>query len=412
MDHPTDRAAPQPAPSAGTTAQPRRRPSLLILIIVSAVGPLGINILLPSMPAMERAFDTSYGNVQLTLSLYFIGFAVSQLLYGPLGDRFGRRPVILIALVLGAIGAATTLIGGSIWVVVAGRFLQALGIGGGFVLARAMVRDLFDRDRAAGAIATITMALVVAPMFAPLIGSYLDAWLGWRGPMALMAILPLIIAVLGLRYLHETLREPQSLPSPIGILAIFAALLRRPPFLGYTLHTGFSSAVYFSFLGGGPYVMQTLLGVSPEGYAVWFISVGLTYMVGNLFSSRYSHVFGVDRLIWIGNSIVLASTLALAGYMLVYPLTPLVFMGAVALIGLANGLNIPNGFAGAISVEPARAGTASGLAGFVQQSIGALVSFIAGAMLTTSAAPLAAVFVICSALAILSHCYGQRGHAN
>lgn len=394
--------------AAAPHAAPRPRPRLWILVAVAAVGPLGMNIFLPTMPRLEEMFDTSYGTVQLTLSLYFIGFAVSQLVYGPLADRFGRRPVILTALTIGVAGSLATMIGGSIWVLVAGRFLQAVGNGGGFVLARAMVRDMHSRDRAGSAIATITMALVVAPMFAPLIGSYLDAWVGWRGPMALMAVFGLAAMLAALRFLHETLDEPQPLPSVAGVIGVFIALLRMRPFVGYTFHTAFAAAVYFSFLGGGPYVMQTLLGVSAEGYGYWFILVAVTYMLGNLASSRYSHRVGIDIMIRIGNTLVLVAALTLAFYALFFAMTPAVFMGVLAVIGLGNGFNVPNGFAGAISVDPSRAGTASGLTGFIQMSLGAFVSFLAGTMLTTSATPLVFAFVICAGAAIFSHWQARR----
>ena len=163
------------------------RPSFAILVAISAIGPLALNIFIPSMPGLQAEFGVSYGMAQLTLTLYLIGMAVCQLIYGPLSDRHGRRPMLLGGLAVFVVASLAAAVAPSIKVLIAARLLQAIGGAAGIVLARAMVRDVFERDKSASVISYITMACVVAPMVAPVLGGFIDKVSGWRMDFWLLA---------------------------------------------------------------------------------------------------------------------------------------------------------------------------------------------------------------------------------
>ena len=280
-----------------------KKPSLLILIAVTAMGPLAINIFLPSMPGMAGEMDTDYATVQLTLSLYLVGLSVAQLLYGPLSDRFGRRPLMLTGLGIFLGGTLMCALAPTIAILIAGRMLQAIGGCAGMVLGRAIVRDIYDRERSASMIAYITMAMVVAPMFAPIIGGVLDEWLGWRYSFVFVAVAGSVVLVGCALVLAET-HSPERRQALVDAHIRFTGLFRIPAFYGYTFQLSFSSAVFFGFLGGAPYMVVQLMGYPPSTFGFYFVIVSICYMSGNFTAARTSTRFGADRMILIGTGFV------------------------------------------------------------------------------------------------------------
>ncbi|MEQ9812744.1 MAG: multidrug effflux MFS transporter [Azospirillaceae bacterium] len=391
-------------PDADTRGTP-----LLMLVGVTALGPLALNIFLPSMPRMEAVFDTSYGVIHLTLSLYLAALACSQLVYGPLSDRFGRRPVLLSGLALYIAGALICLAAGSVTMLIVGRVVQAVGGCAGLVIGRAMVRDQFGRDEAASKIATITMVMVLAPMVAPLIGGQLDIMAGWRSVFGFVLAVGVLVAGLAFVFVRETIRVRQPFVSPTGLVPVYARLLGNRAYRGYAFQTMFTAATFYTFVGGAPYLLQTVMGLNPMGYAFWFIGAAACYMAGNFTSARLARAWGVDRLIALGTAILVLGALAHVAFALAGVLTPLAFMVPMYVMTYANGLCIPTGTAASISVDPTRAGAASGLSGFLQMGFGALASFVVGHLLQDDQWPFVVMLVICSLLATAAHWYGQRG---
>lgn len=378
------------------------KPSLFLLIAITAAGPLSVNIFLPSMPGLTRELNTDYATVQLTLSLYLIGLAFSQLFYGPLSDRFGRRPLMLWGLCLFISGSLICALAPTISVLIGGRVLQAVGGSAGVVLGRAMVRDMYERDRAASMIAYITMAMVVAPMLAPIIGGILDEWLGWRFSFAFVLSFGGIVAVWCLFRMAETHGIERRRISA-GADIRFIGLLKAPAFYGYTLQLSFSSAIYFGFLGGAPFIAINLMGLPPSSFGFYFMIASVCYMTGNFTAGRYSARIGTDRMILYGTTIAL---LGAAGQAVVFAydaLNPLLLFCAMGVVALGNGLAIPNGVAGAISIDPRQAGAASGISGFTQVSFGAASSTLVGSLMADSAAPLVVVMAAAAAIAFIIH---------
>jgi MFS transporter, DHA1 family, multidrug resistance protein len=356
------------------------RPSYAILIAISAVGPLALNIFMPSMPGLQAEFGISYGVAQLTLTLYLIGMAACQLVYGPMSDRFGRRPMLLGGMAVFVLASLLAALTPTIEVLIVARLLQAVGGAAGIVLARAMVRDVFDRETSASVISYITMAFVVAPMIAPALGGFIDQHAGWRTDFWLLAALGALVLAASWRFLPEThtLRNPAG--SGMSLIAGAARLFTLPRFRGYTLTLAFTSAVFFAFLGGAPHIMMDVLHRPPVEYGLWFVIISAGYMAGNFLSGRFTIRIGIDRMIMAGCAVTLAGGLLCFAAATLGLLSPATLFVPMCLAALGNGLTIPNGTAGAISVDPRLTGAAAGWSGFAQMACGAAASQLVGSL--------------------------------
>lgn len=356
-----------------------RRPPFAILVAVSAIGPLALNIFMPSMPGLQAHFGISYGTAQLTLTLYILGLAVCQLFYGPLSDRYGRRPVLLGGLVLFVVASAASAFATTIEMLIVARLFQALGGASGIVLSRAIVRDLFSGAKAASVLGYITMAWVLAPMVAPAIGGFLDGIAGFRGSFILLTVLGAATLAAAWATLHET-HHDRRIERKLWAMDDITRILRTPVFRSYAAVLASASTIFFCFLALAPYLMVNVMGRSPLGYGLWFIAVSAGYMFGNFLSGRYSERMGNDRMVQFGNIAALIGALLCLAFPLAGILTPPTLMLPMLLCALGNGLTIPNGTIRAISIDPALVGTAAGLAGFLQMSVSAGASQIVGAL--------------------------------
>jgi DHA1 family bicyclomycin/chloramphenicol resistance-like MFS transporter len=398
----------------GTTAevQPIAKPSLIALLIaIAAVSPLGINMYLPSMPGMARALGVDFTTLQLTLSLYFAAMALGQLIIGPLSDRFGRRPVLLIGLTVFVVGSLICLTAQSVGFLIFGRVVQAIGGCAGITLSRAILRDLYGRNQVASMIGYVTMGMAVAPMVAPTIGGVLETLYGWRASFAFLMAFGGLALLFAFWHLPETNHNRGSAASPRQLMHSYVSLFRSRLFWGYTLTTGFISAVFFSFLAGAPYVMIELMGRSPAEYGFYSAIVPSGYILGNFASGRFAGRVGPNRMILAGSLMALVSVAAMALAFATGFVLPAALFGPMFFIGAGNGLVLPSGIAGAVSVKPDVAGAAAGLSGSVQIGFGALVAPLIGSTLDTTAWPLITIMAACSLLTLASFglVAGQRG---
>jgi len=368
---------------------------LALLMAMTAIGPATLNIVVPAMPALVKQLGSDTGTVQFTLSLYLLSLATAQLLLGPLSDRFGRRPVVLAGLALNVAASLAAIAASSIGGLIGARVIQALGASSGIVIGRAIIRDLYERDRAAAVIGLVTTAMVIAPMISPLIGGILDTAFGWE------AIFLFISMLSGAVLLWAVLALPETRPSPVAhtpgtMITEWRALIGNAKFHGYVLCGALGSAPFFTFLGGGPHVVVTLMGRTSAEYGLWFVVTSLGYMAGNFTAARLSQRFGVDSMIMagivfelIGASLtaLLVATIPAAG--------PAIIFLPQLLISYGNGLLLPNAIAGAISLRPQAAGAASGMTGFVQMAVGAASTQAVSIVLTgaSDAMPMAWMLV-------------------
>jgi len=369
---------------------------LALLMAMTAIGPATLNILVPALPALTKQLASDTGTVQLTLSLYLLSLATAQLLLGPLSDRFGRRPVVLAGLALNVAASLAAIAASSIDGLIATRVVQAVGASTGIVIGRAIVRDLYERDRAAAMIGLVTTAMVIAPMVSPLIGGILDTAFGWEAIFVCIAIVSGAVLLWAVFELPET--RPDNVPhSPGKLIQEWRALLGNAKFHGYVLCGALGSAPFFTFLGGGPHVVVTLMGRTSAEYGLWFVVTSLGYMIGNFTASRLSQRFGVDNMIMAGIGFELIGASLTAVLVATMPdAGPAIIFLPQLVISYGNGLLLPNAIAGAISVRPQAAGAASGMTGFAQMAAGAASTQIVSVALAgaSDAMPMAWMLVI------------------
>ena len=382
-------------------SDPRLSPRILVplLVILTAIGPIALNLPLPAVPALARYFDADPGLVQLTVTLYLAGMACAQLLHGPLSDRYGRRPVIIGALILTTVMSLAAAAAAGIGWLIAARVLQSLGASAGLVVGRAVIRDVFDRDRSASMIGWVTMAMMVAPMVAPSIGGVLNETVGWRWIFVATAVITGLALAATIVGLPET-RAGAASPSAGEILRDARHLLADRNFLGYLGIGAVSSVTFFAFVGGAPHVVVSVMGESSTTYGLWFIANAAGYMIGNAVSGRYSMRFGGDRLIAWGCVLMIGAALVQFGIALSGLMThPAMLFLPQAGIAFANGLQLPGAVAGAVSINPQAAGSSSGLVGFAQMGLGAVAAQLAGSLvgLHVSATPMV-VLILAAAI--------------
>ena len=370
---------------------------LLLLMATTAIGPTSLNILVPAVPELSHQFGTPATTMQLTVSLFLIGLAVAQLVMGPLSDRFGRRPVMLGGLALTVLASLMAIVMPTVESVIAARILQAVGASAGIVVARAIIRDLFGRERAASVLGLVATVMVAAPTFGPLLGGLLETFFRWQAIFVFTALTSLAVAI----WAAVTLPETRGLNAPagpaVGFRGDLKALARSRSFIGYVLVAAVGSSTFFVFLGGGPHVIVTLMGRTSAEYGLWFALSSVGYMAGNFTASRLSMRHGIQALIrWgIGFEIVgvaLATLLAWTAQ----DFGPTIVFLPQMVIAFGNGLLLPGAIAGATSVRPQAAGTAAGIIGCTQMGLGAAAVQYAAAVLNdaTSALPMAVLMAL------------------
>lgn len=382
------------------------RPSFAILVVISAIGPLALNLLVPSMPGLEKSFGVPYGTVQLTLTLYLIGMAVCQLIYGPASDKFGRRPLLLAGLSLFFIASVLAAIAPTIEALIAARLIQAIGGSAGIVLARAMVRDVFSREKSASVISYITMAFVVAPMIAPVLGGLLEQYAGWRTGFWLLAAIG--ASVLGAAWITLPETHTDRAEGSQNFFRNAGKLFAIPRFRGYAFTLAFTSTVFFAFLGGAPHIMVDVLKRTPLEYGLWFSSISAAYMAGNFLSGHYTQKVGIDRMIMAGCIVTICGGVLCLAAAITGLLSPPTLFVPMALAAFGNGLTIPNGTAGAISVDPRLTGAAAGWSGFTQMACGAAASQLVGSLQTAWPFAVFWFMAVASILAWFTHWRSMR----
>jgi DHA1 family bicyclomycin/chloramphenicol resistance-like MFS transporter len=373
-------------------------PPIALLALVTAIAPAALHILVPALPLLAAVFDAAPGAVQLVLTLFLTGIATGQLVYGPISDRYGRRPVLIAGFVLFLAGTALCGIAWSLPALITGRTLQALGGCAGMVLGRAIVRDVYDRERSASALATIMMVMSLAPSLSPAIGAYLAEWGGWRTDFVLLGTVGAVALILIAVKLEEThASAPVNL---VGMVSSFILLLRSPAFLSVAFATAFTSASWFTFLAAAPYLLAELLHKPPSTYGLMILLPMAGYIIGNAGVVRLSVLLGSARLFVLGLALSLASGVMLTFWCLA-DLTSWALFVPMAISSIGNGMSQPPGVAAGLSVYPRIAGAASGLLGFMQMTVAALGTLLLGVLPRGSVVAMVAVVGASLALAFL-----------
>jgi MFS transporter, DHA1 family, multidrug resistance protein len=382
----------------GIGALPMRPPNSLpvtvLLTALVALGPISTDLYLPSLPSLARYFAVGVDDIQLTLSVFLIGLATAQLVYGPLSDRFGRRPVLLVGLAIYVIASVVCMLSPSVPVLVVARFVQAVGACVGPVLGRAVVRDVYGREGAARVLAYMSAAMALAPAVGPILGGFLEEWFGWRINFLVLVLYGSGGLVLAWRILPETNRAPDPQAAQlVRIILGYRGFLNHRAYVGYVLCCAFAYSGIFAFISGSSYVLQEVVGLGPIGFGLCFAGVVIGYIIGTIVAGRLSRRLGIDRLIAVGAVIGVAGGALLLALAIAVPAHgglagALVIVAPMLVFMIGVGLVLPNAIAGAIGPFPRAAGAASALLGFTQMTTAAAIGIAVAALYDGSAIPM------------------------
>ena len=377
----------------------RTPPHIFTLVMLSGISALTMSIFLPSLNHMAEFFGVEYAVMQLAVSGYLLATAILQVVIGPVSDRFGRRPVVIGALVLFVVATLGCLLAPTAGLFLVFRMMQA-AVAVGIVLSRAIVRDMVPQDQAASMIGYVTMGMALIPMVGPMIGGALDEVFGWRANFVFLAVAGVATLALVVADQGETIAG-----KGLGFAAQlrgYPELLTSPRFWGYSVCAALGSGAFFALLGGSSFVAGEVFHLSPFWTGLALGSPAVGYAAGNYISGRFVTGTGVNRMALMGTLVAsaglgLSLVLSIAGVM-----HPLVFFGFCVFLGLGNGMMLPAATAGLLSVRPQLAGTASGLGGAIMIGGGAAMAALAGALLNaeTGAWPLQAMMFVSSALSV------------
>lgn len=396
----------------------RLRPDTLaltaVLALLTAVGPLAIDMYLPSLPHLTKALDAEPAQGQLTLSAFLVGFAAGQVIYGPLSDARGRKPVLLASLGLFTLGSALCAVAPTIETLIAARFVQALGGAGPVVLARSIVRDLYSGPRAARELARMATILGLIPAVAPLIGGVLERMFSWRATFIVLTLILAAETVVVALALPETIRaRVAGAVSPKTVLSSYGVLLRHKGFVAYLGLTTIAFAGLFAYISTSSFILQSVYRLSEIAYGAAFAIGVIGFVGGTIAAGPLVKRYGLDGAIGVG-----AASVAFGGALMLClvglgPKTPAAVVAPMMAYLFGVGLVMPQAMASALQPFPERAGAASSLVGFAQMAFGALVGVVLGRTLSSEgvmALPIAVSFFgVATLLLFLASAKARRG---
>lgn len=389
---------------------PATPPSLFTLTFVAAMAAMSMNVFLPSLPGMARYFSADYHVVQLSVALYLLVNALMQIAVGPLSDRFGRRPVLIWGFALYITASVACVFAPNITFFLAFRMTQATVVVG-MVLSRAAIRDMVPDAQAASMMGYVTMGIAIVPMVGPSIGGVLDQLFGWKANFWLQTAGGIAAITLIWRDMGETITPKQGGFS--AQLRAYPALLTSQRLWGYSLTAALTSGAFFAYLGGAPYVGSVIYDMPPARLGFFFGAPAAGYLVGNFLSGRFSVRIGMQRMVlWGALTTAFGMILSMSAFAL-HIGSAYTFFGFMIMVGLGNGLTLPNANAGMMGVRPELAGSAAGLGGALMIGGGAALSALSGWLLGDgqSALPLMWVMLISSVLSVASILYVIRREA-
>lgn len=400
-----DSSPPSPSAPTTTTRTAARRTGLLVTFILgglTALPPLSMDMYLPALPQVAKALNSPAATVQLTLTACLAGMALGQLVIGPMSDRWGRRRPLLTGMAVYVLATAICAFAPTAELLISFRLLQGLAGAAAIVIARAVVRDLYDGNEMARFFSTLMLISGTAPIIAPLIGGQVLRFADWRGVFVVLTAVGTLLTLMVWRGLDETLPPERRHTGGVGsALRTMRRLLGDRVFTGYTLTGGFAFAVLFSYISASPFVVQEIYGASPQAFSLLFglNSVGLI-LVGQINGKLLVGRVSPDKTLAVGLGIITLAAVALllmsTGVAGRVGLTPIA--AALFVLMSAMGVVLPNTNAQALMRTPHAAGTASALIGTSSFLVGAIASPLVGIAGEDTAVPMALVQLVCALL--------------
>jgi MFS transporter, DHA1 family, multidrug resistance protein len=380
------------SPAADGLSTVRRRGLLLGLTASSSLGLVASTIYVPSVPAIARALDTSVVHVQSTFVAYLLAYAVSMLVVGPWSDRYGRQRTMLFGLALSLVASLACAASPSIGFLITARILQGIGACAGMVVGRAIIRDVWGPEQAAKVIAGLAFAGTLMQAFAPILGGYLQGWLGWRANFVVVAALASFAMVLMTCFASDRGVISIARAGGEGMLRSYRLLIGTRRFLGYAFSAAGAHAGFHIFAAGAPAVLIGSFGISPEQYGYYASLPPLGFLVGSFLSNRLTSRLGVNALIAIGTTVLIPAGLTMVLLALLHVIGPFAVVGPMIVVCCGSGLITPSAVAGSLGVNRHIVGAASGLGSFIQMTGAA--SATAALSLGPSGNPLALAVVV------------------
>ncbi len=355
------------------------RPKMFTLVVLSGLAVASLNMFQPSLPRIAADFDATYAYVNLAIAGYAAMTAVLQLILGPLSDRFGRRPVLLGGLSIFCLASLGCALAASIETFLSFRMIQAVIISG-FTVSQAVIRDTSTSQASASLMGYLAMAWATVPMLAPFFGGLLEQFFGWRASFWAFLCLGVVAFTLSWFDLRET--NTARSHTLTAQLRTYPELARSRRFWGYALCQAFSVGGYYAFLGAAPLAATVLFQVQPATLGLYIGSITAGFIFGSFLSGRLASRHALTNMMIVGR--LVACFGLTAGLVVLWSgfLHEITLFGACIFVGIGNGLTLPSGSAGAMSVRPKLAGSASGLTGALMVAVGAVISAVTGAVLT------------------------------
>ena len=372
------------------------------MLLLSAIEIFAMQLLVPSMPKLQNYFLTSAYNVQLTLTVFMFGFAFSQILYGPLSDKYGRRPLILISIIIFIIGSVMGFLSKSIEFLILSRLIQSVGAAGGMVLPPAVIRDIYGESGSTKAIGWLSIVAGIAALLAPYIGGLVNDIYGWRAGMLILVIIGIVIFIISLIYLPETLKyKEKNNFSIINIVRDYSKLFYFRIFFIFFIILSSINGVFYAFFAGGVFVVVENLNLSSADFGLIMVPLVTSFVISAYVSVRVNKIFNPINIILLGSifsffSAVMIYLSFLTGYLSIYSLT---FFGLF--LGWGNGQIIPLATSLVINLFPSRSGTVAASIGTGSMLAGAIVSFLFGVFYNGTPNSMSILMIVTSLIAVI-----------
>ncbi len=371
----------------------REHAPFLLLVALTACGTLGMHVIIPALPATARAMDISIATVQLTITLYLIGLSAGQLLYGPISDRFGRRPVLLVGMTLFTVASVVAACAPSPEILIGARIMQSIGGCAGLVLGRAAVRDSATPERAAGQLALLTVVMSIVPAIAPAIGGFVTAFVHWRASYVLLAAIGAVTLIMTVLILPETNHARTSVATGRQLWRGYVTLLRSGVFRGYAFGGALSTTSFYGFMAAAPFIFEDHLHRPTQEVGLYYLILMAGVGFGGFLANRISRRVNLRGGLQIANALtVCGATIFMTAELTGWLNVPVV-VGAITLFMVGAGMASPFALAGSISANPRTIGAASGLYGFIQMGYGMVCTIVVESWDPGSVYPVACILL-------------------